>query len=150
MDHYQLAQLNIAQLLAPIDSPVLQDFVANLARINQLAESAPGFVWRLQDEAGDATGYTHFGSDVIANLSVWTDRDALFEYVYGTEHLAIMRRKREWFSKLASAHMVLWWVPAGHRPSLAEAEQRLQQLRQQGPGPEAFTFKKPFPPCQAT
>ena len=145
MIRYELAQLNIAQLLAPIDSPQLQDFVANLERINQLAEQSPGFIWRLQDEAGDATSFTHFGAETIANMSVWRDRDALFEFVYRTAHVHILRHKRKWFEPLDRQHMALWWVPEGHQPTLQEADQRLQLLQTLGPTADAFTFKAHFP-----
>lgn len=145
MAHYHLAQLNIARLLAPLDSPQLADFVDNLDRINALAEQSPGFVWRLQTEDGDATGIDYFGADQIANLTVWESVEALHHYVYRTAHVEIMRRKREWFHNLAEAHMVLWWVPAGHIPSIEEAAARLQTLRNQGPTATAFSFKKAFP-----
>jgi hypothetical protein len=142
---YELAQLNIARLLAPIDSPVLADFVANLDRINLLAEQSPGFVWRLQTEEGDATAIKHFGDDFIVNMSVWADMQALHNYVYRSAHIEIMRRKKEWFQKTREAYMVLWWVPQGHRPSVVEAEGKLNQLRTCGPTADAFTFKKAFP-----
>ncbi|MDX1755691.1 MAG: DUF3291 domain-containing protein [Marinobacter sp.] len=150
MPQYHLAQLNIAKLAAPLDSPRLADFVANLDRINGLADQAPGFVWRLQTEEGDATGIDAFGSDYLVNLSVWDSIESLHDYVYRSAHVEIMRRKKEWFHKLGEAHMVLWWVPAGHRPTVAEASSKLDQLRKLGPNGEAFTFKRPFaPPHQA-
>jgi hypothetical protein len=144
MSNYQLAQLNIARLLAPIDSPTLADFVANLDRINELAESSPGFVWRLQDEGGDATAIRPFGDDVIVNMSVWQDVVALKNYVYYSGHLDVMRRRREWFERMAEAHMVLWWVPKNHIPTVEEALQRLDTLREKGPTIDAFTFREPF------
>jgi hypothetical protein len=142
---YHIVQLNIATLLAPIDSPQLSDFVANLDRINALAEESPGFVWRLQTEEGDATGIDYFGSDKIVNLSVWDSVEDLHNYVYRSAHVEIMRRKKEWFQKMGEAFMVLWWVPAGHIPSIEEAAQRLNILRVNGPTTEAFTFKGSFP-----
>ncbi|PHQ24357.1 hypothetical protein CLH62_15730 [Marinobacter guineae] len=145
MIRYQIAQLNIATLMAPIDSPQLSDFVANLDRINALAEDSPGFVWRLQTEEGDATGIDYFGADKIVNLSLWDSIEALHSYVYRSAHVEIMRRKKEWFHKMGEAYMVLWWVPAGHTPSIEEAAQKLSILRESGPSAEAFTFKKAFP-----
>ena len=145
MSKYQIAQLNIAKLLAPIDSPQLSDFVTNLDRINALAEESPGFVWRLQTEEGDATGIDYFGSDKIVNLSLWDSVEALHNYVYRSAHVEIMRRKKEWFNKMGEAYMVLWWVPAGHIPSVEEAAQKLNIVREHGPTAEAFTFKKAFP-----
>lgn len=143
--NYQLAQLNIAQLLAPLDSPQLQDFVDNLDRINTLAEQSQGYIWRLQTEEGDATALRPFGDDVIVNLSVWQDIESLYQFVYKTAHTEIMSRRREWFERMQT-YMVLWWIPAGHQPSVEEAKQRLDLLQAQGASAEAFTFKKPFSP----
>ena len=145
MSKYQIAQLNIATLKAPIDSPQLADFVANLDRINALADEYPGFVWRLQTEQGDATGIDYFGADKIVNLSLWNSVEALHHYVYRSAHIEIMRRKKEWFHQMAEAYMVLWWVPAGHIPPIEEAAHKLNTLREKGPTAEAFTFKKAFP-----
>lgn len=145
MAAYELAQLNIAKLKAPVDSPVLVDFVANLQSINALADAAPGFVWRLQDDSGNATAIKIFGEQYIVNLTVWSDLNALHHYVYQTGHVEVMRRRKEWFEKMAEAHAALWWVPKGHVPSAAEAKAKLETLRAQGPSSEAFTFKQPFP-----
>jgi hypothetical protein len=144
MSSHHIAQLNIAKLLAPIDSPPLSEFVDNLDRINALADEAPGFVWRLQTEEGDATGIDFFGADYIVNLSVWRSIEALNTYVYHSAHVEILRRKKEWFQKMHEAHMVLWWVSAGHIPSIEEAAQKLSLLRANGPAQEAFTYKKSF------
>ena len=145
MAAYELAQLNIAHMRAPLDSPGMAEFVANLERINALAESAPGFVWRLQDDNGNATAYRPFGPDMLVNLSVWTEVQALADYVYKSLHVEIMKRRKEWFGKLQEASLVLWWVPAGHHPDEHEAMQKLQTLRAMGPSDRAFTFKQPFP-----
>lgn len=145
MSSFKLAQLNIAQLSAPIDSPALADFVANLDRINALAEQSPGFVWRLQTDDGDATAIDYFGNDVIVNMTVWDDVESLHDYVYRSVHVEVMRRKKEWFHKMREAHMVLWWIPAGHYPSVEEADAKLRQLREHGPTAQAFTFKAVFP-----
>lgn len=144
MSNFELAQLNIGYLKAPIDSPVLADFVANLERINLLADASDGFRWRLQTDEGNATSLRPFGNDVIVNMSVWRDLDALRQYVYNSAHTEIMRRRREWFAHAPQAYVVLWWVPSGHRPSLSEAAERLEQLRQHGPSSTAFTFGKFF------
>ncbi|MGR8918454.1 MAG: DUF3291 domain-containing protein [Gammaproteobacteria bacterium] len=149
MADYELAQLNIAHMLEPIDSPRLADFVANLDRINALAEQSPGFVWRLQTEEGNATAIRTFGDDMLVNLSVWTDVESLHDYVFKTAHIEIMRRRKQWFARMREAYAVLWWVPAGHRPGPEEAKVRLTHLREYGPGPDAFTFKRPFPPPSA-
>ncbi len=142
---YHLAQLNIAEMKSPLDSPPMADFVANLARINALAEQSPGYVWRLQD-GDDATAFRPLGENVLINLSVWADVASLSQYVYRSAHVEIMRRRREWFDRMKSAHMVLWWVPAGHRPTVEEALARLAELRAAGPSPAAFTFAQAYGP----
>ena len=144
MPIYQLAQLNIASMKAPLESPSMADFVANLQRINALAEASPGYVWRLQDEAGDATAFRPFGDDMLVNLSVWRDVQALSDYVYTSAHTEMLKRRQEWFNKVSAAHMVLWWVPAGHRPSVVEAAERLAWLRDQGASADAFSCRQAF------
>jgi len=148
---YELAQLNIGILRGPIDGPVMAEFVANLDRINALAERTPGFVWRLQTEEGNATAIRPYpeNDDMAVNMSVWTDVDALRRYVFHSAHVEIMRRRREWFEKMDEAFLVLWWVPKGHRPAIEEAKARLEKLRREGPTPEAFTFRQAFPPPDA-
>lgn len=145
MSDFELAQLNIAHMVAPIDSPLLSDFVANLGRINSLAERSPGYVWRLQTEAGNATAVRPFGENYLVNLSVWKDIESLYTYVYKSGHVEIMRRRREWFERTLEAYTVLWWIPSGHRPTTTEAKAKLERLQAMGPTPDAFTFKKPFP-----
>jgi hypothetical protein len=146
MSAYQLAQLNIGIIKAPMDSPVMADFAGNLDRINALAESMPGFVWRLQTEEGDATSIRPFeDKSTLVNMSVWRDIEALNQYVYHSAHVEIMRRRKEWFEPMRAAYLVLWWVPVGHQPSVAEAVARLELLRANGPTPQAFTFRHPFP-----
>lgn len=142
---YQLAQLNVAKLLAPLDSPQLADFVNNLDRINGLAEASDGFVWRLKDEDDNATALRPFDDDMIVNMSVWRDLDALKTFVFAPDHVAIMRRKREWFHRLAEAYMVLWWVPAGHQPTTDEARAKLEHIQANGPTAAAFNFRSNFP-----
>jgi hypothetical protein len=144
MSRYQLAQLNVGELKAPLDSPEIKDFVDNLDRINALAESSVGFVWRLKGDGNDATSLRPMGDNVIVNMSVWRDVDSLRNFVYQSAHTPIMKRRREWFARMADAYMCLWWVPAGHQPTTAEAVARLEHLRQHGPTPEAFTFGEAF------
>jgi len=149
MSAYELAQLNIALMKEPLDSPGMADFVANLDRINALAEGSPGFVWRLQSDEGNATEFRPLGESTLVNMSVWKDVVSLNQYVYRTAHAEIMRRRAEWFEKMREAFVVLWWVPAGHRPSIEEAIQKLEHLRASGPTEAAFTFRKAFPPPDA-
>ncbi len=129
MSAYHLAQLNIAWMKAPLESPEMADFVANLERINALAESSPGYVWRLQDEAGDATAIRPFGEEVLVNMSLWQDVHSLSDYVYKSAHTEMLKRRREWFERVEQAHQVLWWEPVGHRPDVSEAAEILAHLR---------------------
>lgn len=147
---YHLAQINIGRLLAPLDDPQIADFVANLEPINAIADRAPGFVWRFQTDAGDATSLRPYDDDrMLINFSVWKDFDSLTAFTYEGAHVAIMRRRREWFERLAEAYMALWWIPAGHIPTVAEATARLDHLRRFGPTAESFSFRDPFPPPDA-
>jgi hypothetical protein len=143
---HQLAQVNIAFAREPLDAPLLADFVAALGPVNGRADEAAGFVWRMQTDDGDATGVRGFGGDprLVMNLTVWESIDALRAFVYDDPiHLGVMRRRREWFARL-DLHTALWWVPAGHRPSVAEAEDRLRQLGEEGPTSTAFSFVRDF------
>jgi len=145
MSQWELAQLNVATMLAPIDSPELSEFVSALDRINAIADSSPGFIWRLQSDDGNATDVEHaFGSNMLVNMSVWDSVEALHAYVYRTAHAEFMSRRKEWFQRMTDAYTVLWWVPQGHRPSTYEAQVKLDLLKASGPCPEAFTFKSVF------
>jgi hypothetical protein len=136
--------MNVAHLKAPLDSPQLADFVGALDRINAVADAAPGFLWRLQDDSGNATALHPMGEDITVNLSVWRDPESLQAFVYRSDHAGVMRRRREWFEK-TDLYMVLWWVPRGHRPTAEEGIARLNLLRGLGPSTDAFTFAKLFP-----
>jgi len=142
-----LAQVNIARLRAPLDAPELQGFVEGLAPINALADAAPGFVWRLQDESGDATGVAYDPDPLlIVNLSVWESAEALHAFTYAGPHVEFLRRRRDWFTRLATPHLALWWVDDQHRPTPAEAHSRLAHLEAHGPTPHAFTLSQPYGP----
>ena len=148
---FELAQVNGSRLLAPLDSQQLAEFMAALDEVNASGDAAPGFRWRLQTEDGNATAVQAFGWDVagsygvIVNLTTWTSVEAPADWVFSGPHLAIMRRRREWFAKAAEATTALWWVPARHRPNTGEAEDRVRHLRRHGPTPTAFTLRRPFP-----
>ena len=142
---YELAQLNIGIIKGPMDSPVMADFAANLERINALAEQTRGFVWRLQTDQGNATAIRPFDDEnMLVNMSVWRDVDSLRRFVYRSDHVDIMRRRGQWFERMSEAFFVLWWVPEGHRPSVAEAIAKLAILRRNGPTAEAFTFRQSY------
>jgi hypothetical protein len=146
MSNYELAQLNIGQIKGPMDSAIMADFAASLDRINALAERTPGFVWRLQTEEGDATSIRPFEDErMLVNMSVWRDVESLNKYVYSSEHVELMRRRREWFERMPEAFLVLWWVRKGHRPTVDEAIAKLELLRANGSTVDAFTFRHAFP-----
>ncbi|WP_069767202.1 DUF3291 domain-containing protein [Streptomyces sp. LUP30] len=145
-----LAQLNVATLRHPLDDPRTASFVEMLDPVNAAADDAPGFVWRLVEEgAPDATGLRPAGANVIVNLTVWQTQEALWDFTYRSGHLGAMQRRREWFERHAEAHLVLWWVTAGHLPTVNEALERLADLRAHGPSPRAFTFATSYTAAEA-
>jgi Domain of unknown function (DUF3291) len=149
---YVLAQVNVARLRAPLDSALLGDFVAALDLVNAAADAAPGFIWRMQTEDGNATAVRAFEWDeagsagVLVNMSVWESVEALAAYVYSGTHRRVLRQRRRWFERMAEAHTALWWIPRGRVPTTREAEERVLHLRESGPTPYAFTFRENFPP----
>lgn len=144
---WQLAQINIARLVAAEGDARVAPFFGALAAINAAADAAPGFVWRLQSDTGNATDIQPTADPLlIVNLSVWRDAPALFDFVYRSSHTPVMARRREFFARAAGAYQALWWVAAGHRPSVDEGLARLWQLDRYGPTASAFTFKALHPP----
>lgn len=144
---FHLAQVNIAVGRGTVDQPVMAGFVAQLDRINALAEQSPGFVWRMKDGEPAAQYMAAYdGPTVIVNLSVWQDVDALAAYSYHSAHAEVLRRRRQWFERMNGPHLALWWIPACRLPTVAEATARLQHLARHGPGPAAFTLKERWPP----
>lgn len=148
--NWHLAQLNIGRIRAPMNDPIMAEFAAALDEINALAEATPGFVWRLKEESGNATSIVAYPDPrVLVNMSVWTDLAALHGYVYRSVHGKFFARRLAWFEKHDGAALVLWWIPAGHLPTVDEAKARLAMLDTNGPGPEAFTFRQSYPPPTA-
>jgi hypothetical protein len=144
---FHLAQINIGRAIGDVDGPALVDFMALLDPVNELADSSPGFVWRMQDEDGNNTALRPYDDDrMIANMSTWESIEALWDFVYKGMHIEVMRRRREWFEKFESTYLALWWVPAGTIPTIEDAKLRLASLDERGPTPYAFTFKKRFAP----
>lgn len=142
---WHLAQVNIGRLRAPIDDPLIADFVAALDHVNALADGAPGFVWRLQSDSGNATDIQPTDDElVIINMSVWESIEALADFVYRSGHTAFLRRRREWFERYGRAYVALWWIPAGRLPTIADALDRLARIEAQGTTPEAFNFANRF------
>src|SRR5215468_11322606 len=141
MEH--LAELNIARFRHPADDPRNADFMNNLDRVNGLAERSPGFVWRLKDESGNATAVRAFDDPlIIVNFSVWESVEALERFVWQTIHKQFYGRRADWFEQFEGPSMVLWWVPTGHRPNVAEAAARLEHLKQHGPTDYAFDWQR--------
>lgn len=146
----KLAQLNIALAKYPLDAPEIKEFVDNLELVNGIAESSEGFVWRLKDESGDATNIQAFDDpNMIVNMSVWDSVDSLKNFMFRTHHRDFMRRKGDWFHRLPEDTYVLWWIEEDHIPTLEEAIERLEHLREIGDTPYAFTFKTNFTQSEA-
>ena len=147
IDGHHLAQINVALPLAPLESEQLAGFVAQLEPVNARADAAPGFVWRLQDDDGDATSFRVHGDDrLIVNLTVWESIEALRAFAYtDAGHVAVLRRRRDWFDRM-EIYLALWWIDAGTIPTLEDAEERLRLLEAHGPTQRAFTFRTQFEP----
>jgi hypothetical protein len=136
-----LAQFNIARIKYPLDDPRMGEFAENVARVNALAEQIEGFVWRLQDESGNAMGMTVYDDpNVLPNLTVWKDVEALERFVWKTVHSRFFGRREEWFEPLDTP-LVMWWVPAGARPSMDEGVARRDHLMAHGPSDHAFGWE---------
>ena len=147
---YHLAEINIGRTVAPMDDPAMEGFVSQLDTINALAEASPGFVWRLKTDEGDATSIVAYDDPrIIVNMSVWESLQTLRAYVYTTNHADVLRDRKKWFEKLDSPHFVMWWIPAGHIPTVQEAKDRLAFLAEHGETAHAFTFRTQFQPPNA-
>jgi len=138
---YHLAQLNIGRFRAPLEEPMMEGFRRALDPINALADQAPGFVWRLQTEEGNATAIRPYaGDDLMAvNMSVWESLESLQQFVYKSRHLESLRARKQWFEPLEGPILVLWWIPAGQIPTVAEA------AASQGSRPDGTRLHVPHP-----
>lgn len=145
---WHLAQINIGRLRYAVDDPRSAEFMDNLDPINEVAEQSPGFVWRLQDDSGNATAIRAFDDEtILPNLTVWESVDSLKDYVFRSDHASFLRRRREWFESMDDLPVLtMWWVPAGHLPTLAEAKERIDHLQAHGPTAHAFSFRPIFDP----
>ncbi len=142
-----IAQINIGRMRAPLDDAIMHGFVSRLEEINALADAAPGFVWRLQTDGGNATYIRPYEDDrIIVNMSVWESVGHLKDYVYHSPHAELLKQRREWFEQFESAYLAMWWVPAGHIPGIDEAKKRLAHLDEHGPSQFAFTWRTIEPP----
>jgi hypothetical protein len=143
---YHLAQINIGRLVAPIDDPKIAEFVAQLEPINALADQAPGFVWRLQSDSGNATDIAYNDDPfVIVNMSVWRSLEALRDFAYRSDHARVLRERAKWFEKMDMPYYCLWWIPASHVPTVAEGRERLEHYQKHGATPYSFWFSQHFP-----
>ncbi|HWM79935.1 MAG TPA: DUF3291 domain-containing protein [Methylomirabilota bacterium] len=146
MTRFHLAQANIGRIRAPLEDPIMEGFRTQLDPINALADRSPGFVWRLQTEDGNAMAIRPFADERMAiNMSVWESLEALQQFVYRSAHIGPLRDRKQWFEPIEGPILVLWWIPAGHVPTVAEAQERLGHLKEHGPSAHAFTFRTPFP-----
>lgn len=142
---FHLAQVNIGIAKGEMDSEMMKVFADNLDPINAIAESSVGFVWRLKDDAGNATDIAFSGNPKeLVNMSVWESVETLKHFMFKTHHIDFLKRKKEWFETPTQANYVLWWVPVGHIPTIEEAKQKLDLIRQNSETTEAFSFKKVF------
>jgi uncharacterized protein DUF3291 len=144
---FHLCQYNIGRAIADLDDPVMAGFVGGQDQLYALAETSPGYIWRLQPEEGEGS-VLPFPDDprMVVGLTVWEDLETLKNYVYKNDHAEYLRKRRQWFEKLEGPTAVLWWMPAGEFPTVAEGQRRLERLAAQGPTRAAFTFQSPFPP----
>ena len=135
----KLAELNVGYAKYPLDDPRMAPFMDNLDRINALAERSPGFVWRMKSDSGNATDIAVPGdANMISNMSVWDDVEALGHYVFNTAHARFYDKRAEWFQAMISHHFVMWWIEDGHIPTLDEAMERLSMLQLTGSSDAAF------------
>ena len=139
---HHLAELNVGRLLAPVDDPRVADFMNALDRVNGLGKRMPGFVWMMEGSGAPGTGNTEAkiegDAQYVSNLTVWENVETLEAFVWNTVHRQFYARRQEWFEVLGRMHFVMWWVPVGHKPTLAEALERLEHARTNGDTDHAF------------
>jgi hypothetical protein len=139
---FHLAELNVGRLIAPTDDPRVAEFMAALDRINGMGKRMPGFVWMMVGSGAPGTGNTEAkiagDPQYVSNLTVWEDVASLEQFVWNTVHRQFYERRHDWFEVLGAMHFVMWWVPAGHQPTLDEALARLAHLRAHGDTDHAF------------
>lgn len=145
---YHLAQLNLGLFRAPLDTEEMAEFTAALDPVNALAEATPGFIWRLTDDDGSSSSFVEVpGLDNplwAPNMSVWRDLESLKHFMYKSGHASYLRRRTEWFQVPDRPINVLWWIPEGEIPTLADAVKRLDYMAEHGPSPAGWPLTKPF------
>jgi uncharacterized protein DUF3291 len=149
MTHH-LAQINVGRILYPLDDPRMAGFMTQLDPVNAIADKSPGFIWRLQTAAGNATDIPFSDVDpfFLLNMSVWESLESLRDFTYRAHHLEVFRERAKWFEDLGKARYCLWWIPAGHIPTVAEGRERIEHFWQHGSTPFSFWFSQPFPEPQ--
>ena len=147
MQSHHLEQINVATSLYPLDDSRMSEFINALGSVNAIADSDPGFIWRLQDDSGSSVDIrdTEHG-DLLINMSVWRSVEALHAYVFRTMHSESLADRKQWFHHDPRPTSALWWVPAGEIPSVKQGLARLDALRELGPRAQAFTFRQRFDP----
>ena len=142
---FHLAELNVGRLLAPVDDPQVAEFMNALDRVNGLGKRMPGFVWMMEGSGAPGTGNTEAKIDgdaqYVSNLTVWENVETLEAFVWNTVHRQFYERRQDWFEVLGKMHFVMWWVPVGHKPTLAEALARLEHVTTNGDTDHAFGWK---------
>lgn len=147
LKEYQLAEINVARMKGVnINDPIMKEFVDNLDRVNTLAETSEGFVWRLQDDNNDATSFNPYEDEqVIINVSVWETIESLGNFVFKTYHTDFLKRRKEWFQSYGTVSTAMWWVHKGAYPTVEEAVEKLDYLQKNGTSAVAFDFRNKFP-----
>ena len=140
---HHLAEFNLGVLKYDWDDARVQGFVDGLDLVNGVAMRSPGFVWMLGEEAMDAAqrdpdGVLGGNPRTASTLSVWEDVPSLEQFVWNTVHKRFYDRKAEWYDPGDQLRMVMWWVPVGHRPTIAEAMERFRLLEANGDSDQAF------------
>ncbi len=150
MTTYHLAQLNLGLFRAPLDSDEMAEFRRALDPINAIAESTPGFVWRLKDPDGAPSSFVEVPDAddplMAPNMSVWESKAALNHFMFKSGHASYMRRRSEWFQRQETAFNVLWWLPAGEIPTLSDAVRRLRHYEANGPSRVGFGLRDEIGP----
>lgn len=142
---YHIAEANVARMKTEFDDPIMYSFIRRLNDVNAIADRSPGFIWRQSAEANDYL-MPYRDKRIIFNMSVWQSIEHLRSFVYGPVHTEMLRLRHEWFERPSTAHIALWWIPAGHRPIVSEAMARLAKIQEHGPTSYSFSFKQHYPP----
>lgn len=146
-NQYHLAQMSISKAKAPLDDPMMSEFVSQLPVINAIADKAQGFVWRLQTVEGNSTAVRAYEDpSILMNMSVWESVETLLNFVYRGPHAGPYKNARQWFDRIEGHSTVLWWIPAGELPTVRDGVERMQKINAEGPTADAFNFQQSFPP----